>query len=687
LPPPPSIGLSGPTAFCQGDSVILSAPAGFADYLWTTNDSSQDLAVFTSGSYSVQVIDNNGCLSLPAQAVAIQVFDMPPTPSISANGPIAFCEGDSVLLSGPAGFPAYLWSTGDTTSQIFLAATETVSLQVISAEGCESSLSPTVAVQVFSLPDQPIIQLNGPSSFCEGDSVELQAPPGFAGYLWSSGQQTATIMVDTAGVFQLQVVDTNGCASPFSSLIQTTLFSLPTAPGVITSGPLSFCVGDSVTLTAASGYQGYVWSNGDTTGSLTIQESDTLFVIGLDLNGCQSPPSDTQVVEAFATPASPLITPSAPLSFCEGDSITLSASPGYLSYQWSSGDTTSSIIVAQAGVFSVVGTDVNGCESGASDSLTVSLLPLPPLPEITLSADLPICQGDSVTLSGPSGFFAYVWSSGDSHSSLTVFASDSISLVVLDSNECASPASLPVSVEFVPVPDQPVVQMVGDSLLCEGDTTLLQGPSGFLTYQWNTGDSVSSLAITVGGTYSLTVADSNGCVSLPSDPIAIEVDTVPTTPIITQLTGSDSLLALPQASSYQWFLNDSLIQGANEQLLLPTEIGAYSVIALGVICQSDTSQEFNFILTSTDHEDLHSEFELFPNPNTGVFTLEGAFLKPGTYTIQIFDARGRLINKRTNWTSGIVAEQFDLRTQAEGSYVLHMTKGDKSWTMRFLLGG
>src|SRR5205823_34383 len=99
-----------------------------------------------------------------------------------------------------------------------------------------------------------------------------------------------------------------------------------------------------------------------------------------------------------------------PLTFCQGGSVTLAAQPGYSSYLWSNGATTSSIAVSTPGSYSVTVTNAAGC-SATSNPVTTSLYPTTP-PTITPSA-MAFCAGGSVTLTAnPSGMSYYWYKSG-----------------------------------------------------------------------------------------------------------------------------------------------------------------------------------------------------------------------------------------------------------------------------------
>jgi len=59
--PNPNIFAVGPTSLCEGDSVMLQVDSAYSSFLWNNNSSSIYLYADTTASYSINVIDKNGC--------------------------------------------------------------------------------------------------------------------------------------------------------------------------------------------------------------------------------------------------------------------------------------------------------------------------------------------------------------------------------------------------------------------------------------------------------------------------------------------------------------------------------------------------------------------------------------------------------------------------------------------------
>src|SRR5262249_15695892 len=157
---------------------------------------------------------------------------------------------------------AYLWNNGATTRTITVNSSGSFSVQVTDANGCQGASSAPVSVTVSTPPIASIVP-NGPTTFCSGGSVTLDAGAGFAAYLWTNGATTRTISVNSRGSFRVQVTDANGCQSAASAPVSVTVNTPPIA-SITPNGLTTFCSGGSVTLDAGAGFAAYLWNNGAT---------------------------------------------------------------------------------------------------------------------------------------------------------------------------------------------------------------------------------------------------------------------------------------------------------------------------------------------------------------------------------------------------------------------------------------
>jgi large repetitive protein len=492
LPPAPAITANGPTTFCTGGSVILSAPAGYS-YHWSTGATTQSITVSSSGSYTVTVTDANGC-SATSAATTVTVSAPPATPTITPSGPTTFCPGNNVTLTAPAGY-TYLWSNGATTQSITVNASGSYTVTVTDGNGC-SATSAATNVTVTPL-TSPTVTPSGATTFCAGGSVTLTAQAGFAHYAWSNGATTQSINVTASGSYTVTVTDASGCVATSAA----TAVTVHSAPAVVISGPSAICAGNSVTLDAGPGFASYLWSTGATTRTITDTPSGfsaAYSVTVTDGNGCSNSASKTVAIGASLVPS---IT--GPSAACPGNAFTLDAGAGYSSYLWSNGATTQTITVTQSvqTTYSVTVTTA-ACSGSASKTVAMSTPP-----SVTISGPASVCANASFTLDAGPGFASYLWSNGATTQSITLTQaapSQTYGVTVTDANGCSNSASK--SVTATNAPSAVITAPASAPANATGLTASVPaGPAG-TTYAW----SISGGTITAGqGTPSITFAIGN----------------------------------------------------------------------------------------------------------------------------------------------------------------------------------
>ncbi len=222
--PVATITPNGPTEFCDGGSVILTASGG-ASYLWSDNSSSADLSVITSGTYTVTVTDSNNCSASASISVTVNPL---PAAIISPSGPVLICTNNPALLSANTG-PGYSYQwylndvimVGEINSQLNASATGFYSVVVTDANNCSASSSPVQVIQGQG-PDVTIV--SSPGIGCLQNTIFIGYGPqaitltavstGAVSYLWSTGEITQSIDVTASGTYSVTAYDANGCPSP-----------------------------------------------------------------------------------------------------------------------------------------------------------------------------------------------------------------------------------------------------------------------------------------------------------------------------------------------------------------------------------------------------------------------------------------------------------------------------------------
>lgn len=203
-----------------------------------------------SRNYFVSIFDPSTLCESNRVSVAA-VINFASKPIINPSGTLSFCEGNSVILSAPSGFPEYVWSNGELTRQILVSAAGNYSVQV--GDGvCLSPASDTVKVSVVAALAKPSVTVIGNTTICGTGTVDLTGPAGFE-YTWSTGATTQTITVSQTGVFFLIVKSGGNCPSLPSDAVAVTVLTPPcdggggtNQPPVIATNPLSAQIEGSV---------------------------------------------------------------------------------------------------------------------------------------------------------------------------------------------------------------------------------------------------------------------------------------------------------------------------------------------------------------------------------------------------------------------------------------------------------
>jgi gliding motility-associated-like protein len=664
-PPPPLVNVSGPITFCQGGNVTLTSSVA-TNNVWSTGATTSSIIVNSSGTYDVYYTDLNGCVSNSSASVTVTVNGPPASPPVTLSGPSTFCNGGSVTLTAPLGY-TYLWNTGSNSQSITVSTSGLFSVTITDANGC-SSTSANVPVTVNPNPSAPLISNSGPISFCQGDSVLLSGPAGFSAYSWNTGNSSSSISVNYAGSFSLVVSDANGCVSPISSVVNTIVFATPAAPVIIAAGPTSFCSGNTVTLSTSVPFNSYSWSNGAITSSITVNTSGSYSVSGIDANGCQAPSSIPFVVTVWPLPPSPQIIASGPTNFCLGSSVDLSTNQTS-NIEWSTGQTTPTITVSTSGNYSATYTDLNGCESLASNPLLVNVVPLAPTPTISVSGPTTICEGDSVILTC-SQAQTYLWSTGETSSSIVASTSSNYSVQVTDVCNPINPnANVQVTVNPDPVPDFTVDPQVVCLPSSVNFSNLL---SGMNLVQWSLGDGGTGLgdnfsySFQFPGKYdvSLTVTDLNGCTATITKVEFLSVLNKPEvsisiSPRITELDENKIHIVnlTPDLQSFNWSISDQTITEGSEFYFYPEFEGVYPVYFSG-LTKDGCMVEFKDSIKINDSNRFFSPNAFTPNGDqkNDVFKpiLRGIDLD--RFDLKIYDRWGGIIfstnNPELGWDGG-----------------------------------
>jgi len=198
------------------------------------------------------------------------------------------------------------------------------------------------------------------------------------------------------------------------------------------------CQGDTAELKGREGAATYYWSDNSTGSSIHVNEAGKYWVKSVDTTTCSFFTDTFRVIHKLAPVAIDLGNDT---TICKDSAIVLDVSDTTLNnYQWSTGETTASIVVRGAGVYSVTAT--SECNT-ATDTITITTA-IPPV--AGLPGDTILCSGASISLSNKQEGKYYLWNTGDTTCCIAV--SDPGNYVITVFNECYESATDETNVLF-----------------------------------------------------------------------------------------------------------------------------------------------------------------------------------------------------------------------------------------------
>ena len=344
--------------------------------------------------------------------------------SIQLGSDTIICNLKAYTLHAGNEFASYLWQDGSMDS--IFSASSSGTYYVTAKDFCANTYSDTIHITFGNY----YFSIGHDTSVCSGDSLNLTATPGFTNYQWSPEYNISTDTGVSVSVFPL--TDTSyiatamklpGCYSSDTIHIEV----LHAAP-IHLGNDTSFCSGDSVVLNAGSGFLSYIWSNFNTTSSITLKAAGSYIVHATGFNSCIS--SDTfNVLQVFPNPVIQLAWDSL---LCMNSSKLLDAGSGFSSYLWQNGDQSESISVSTIGTYWVKVIDHNGCIG--TDTVRISRLL--PNPAGFLPVDTSICNYSLFILQPLQPYVSYLWDNGSTASALSINTGGTYTLMVTDTNGC-----------------------------------------------------------------------------------------------------------------------------------------------------------------------------------------------------------------------------------------------------------
>jgi hypothetical protein len=431
-------------------------------------------------------------------------------------------------------------------------------------------------------------------------------------------------------------------------------------------GPdFDICDGQTALLDPGPGYMSYLWSDGSTNQVLGATTAGTYWVLVSSAPNCEA--SDTITISVLPAP---VMTLGNDTTLCDGSVLTLDAGAGFSGYLWSDGSTNQTLTVTTSDIYIATVTGANGCET--TDSIIVFF---ETIPFVDLGPDQAFCSGNFATLDAGAGPYTYLWNDGSTSQTYTASASGTYTVTVSSPAGCSAQDDVNINVF-----NNPIVSLGPDLMECDGISVILDAGNPGSTYQWNTGNVTQVIAVSVAGTYTVTVTDANGCQGI--DDVNIGFYPAVPTPVITQ---NGNTLESSSASGNQWYSNPGgvIIPGATGQTYSPGANGTFYVIVTDANgCESQPSADFIFVFDALPGE-ATVQLSLAPNPASNMVTVTAEGIPVGSYRIEMIDIIGKTVFTQENIPTG--KYQLSVSGYPEGIYFIKVSSGSYQSMKRLVI--
>lgn len=333
---------SNDTTVCQnGFPITLSASAGF-EYLWNGGQTSQSISVSSAGTYTVVITNaatgNTKTIDIDVAVSSIANFSLGSDQSICGLSSVVLDPGITLSPNG-----------------------DSLVIEYDATKGTASLIGANRVYMHSGVQFAPFgVSTNWIGNWGQDDGVGLMTSLG--NNRWRIAINVFNYYGITPGtsINALEIVFRNADGSlEGKDYNNQNIFLVldPVAP---------FSTFDGITgMYQPAAFSSIDWSTGETTETLSVTTGGTYSATVTDIFGCTA--TDEVVVNVY--PAA-FVDAGSSQVLCNDTTVTLDAGPGFTSYSWSSGQSTSSISVSDAGTYTITVTDANGCT--AQDIITLS---------------------------------------------------------------------------------------------------------------------------------------------------------------------------------------------------------------------------------------------------------------------------------------------------------------------------
>ena len=310
-----------------------------------------------------------------------------------------------------------------------------------------------------------------------------------------------------------------------------------------------------------------------------------------------------------------------------------------------------------------------------------------------------VCAGSIASYGTDPGMTGYNWVvspggtiiSGSGTNSISVQwnngGTENVSVNYNNAFGCAAvtPTNVNITVNALPIPT-----ISGTTSICAGTTgEVYTTESGMTNYNWTissggtitsgSGTDIMTASWNTAGSENVSInyTDLNGCTASSPFVYNVTVEGIPTTPVITDNSGT---LTSNASTGNQWYsVAGGLIAGATGQTYIPVANGTYYVIVTLLTCSSDTSNQITILNVSIDTYSSENLITVYPNPANNVINVIQA--NTGEATINLFDATGKLVYNNLVYNKN---NKINIENLARGIYSLQYISNGSTSTLKIV---
>ncbi len=422
--PPVNLGvdISIPYGFCN---IPLSSPKYYASYLWSTGQTDSTIVINEPGEYWLEGVDIFGRTSRDT----IEVFRPPYNDVQLQNQLVCFNQPDTITANLPQGNYSFVqWSDGNTNPIRELNQNETISYTVTDSLSCTRTSNLATITIDNSLEN---ISLGLDTNLCSGNTIQLvQDTSEIISWLWNTGDTTETLAIDTSGIYQLEVTNSNNCSN--RDTIQVTVIGTsPTLQYTFTDSLCQFIEGQFSDNSFVANGNGTInnktWSISEgsvysgSTGTFAIDTAGTFNVTLLveTIEGCSS--STTFPLTVYPKPILSFTTQ----NYCPYDAVAFTPANSTFSILnstfWDFDDNTTSNSSNPIHVFGTTGTynvslqaqDINGCRDTVTQAVYIQPAPVAAFSCINTCEETEVNFTNNSNISDTFNITTNTWTYGD----------------------------------------------------------------------------------------------------------------------------------------------------------------------------------------------------------------------------------------------------------------------------------